>query len=113
MTPWSAAPAVCVCGLTLCLCRHLGGPARCQALRRRLGAAALDLAWVAAGRFDGYWESGLKPWDTAAGLLLVKEAGGYVTDYRGADRAQERNEFLACNDALHSKLHKLVAGALR
>jgi len=80
---------------------------------RRLGAAALDLAWVAAGRFDGYWESGLKPWDTAAGMLLVKEAGGYVTDFRGADKAMERNEFLAANDGLHVKLHKLVAGALR
>jgi len=80
---------------------------------RRFGAAALDLAWVAAGRFDGYWESGLKPWDAAAGMLLVKEAGGYVTDFRGADRAMERNEFLAANDGLHVKLHKLVAGALR
>jgi len=80
---------------------------------RRFGSAALDLAWVAAGRFDGYWESDLHRWDVAAGMLLVKEAGGFVTDYRGADRAIERNEFLAANDALHSKLHKLVAGALR
>lgn len=80
---------------------------------RRLGSAALDLAWVAAGRFDGYWESGLKPWDVAAGMLLVKEAGGFVTDYRGQDMARERNQYLAANDGLHSKLHKLVAGALR
>ena len=80
---------------------------------RRLGAAALDLAWVAAGRFDGYWESDLKLWDVAAGMLLVKEAGGYVTDFRGGDRAIERNEFLAANDALHNKLHKMVAQALR
>jgi myo-inositol-1(or 4)-monophosphatase len=80
---------------------------------RRLGSAALDLAWVAAGRFDGFWESDLARWDVAAGLLLVKEAGGFVTDYRGGDRAIDRNEFLAANDALHSKLHKLVAGALR
>jgi myo-inositol-1(or 4)-monophosphatase len=80
---------------------------------RRFGSAALDLAWVAAGRFDGFWESDLSRWDVAAGMLLVKEAGGFVTDYRGADRAIERNEFLAANDALHSKLHKLVAGALR
>jgi myo-inositol-1(or 4)-monophosphatase len=80
---------------------------------RRLGAAALDLAWLAAGRFDGFWESNLKPWDVAAGMLLVKEAGGFVTDFRGGDRAMERNEFLAANDALHSRLHKLVAGALR
>jgi myo-inositol-1(or 4)-monophosphatase len=80
---------------------------------RRLGSAALDLAWVAAGRFDGYWEAGLKPWDVAAGLLLVREAGGFVTDFRGGDRAMERNEFLAATEGLHSKLHKLVANALR
>ncbi len=80
---------------------------------RRLGSAALDLAWVAAGRFDGFWESGLKQWDGAAGLLLIKEAGGFVTDFRGADRALEKGEFLAANDGLHSRLHKLLAGALR
>ncbi|HEX8383029.1 MAG TPA: inositol monophosphatase family protein [Sphingomonas sp.] len=80
---------------------------------RRFGSAALDLAWVAAGRYDGYWESDLQPWDAAAGVLLVKEAGGYVTDFRGGDRAMERSEFLAANDGLHTKLHKLLAGALR
>jgi myo-inositol-1(or 4)-monophosphatase len=80
---------------------------------RRLGSAALDLAWVAAGRFDGFWESDLKLWDVAAGMLLVREAGGFVTDFRGGDRAMERNQFLAANDVLHSKLHKLVAGALK
>ena len=80
---------------------------------RRFGSAALDLAWVAAGRYDGFWESSLQPSDVAAGMLLVREAGGYVTDFRGGDRAMERNEFLAANDTLHSKLHKLVAGALR
>ena len=80
---------------------------------RRFGSAALDLAWVAAGRFDGFWEDDLDIWDTAAGLLLVKEAGGFVTDYRGSDRSFERREYLAANSELHSKLHKLVAGALR
>jgi myo-inositol-1(or 4)-monophosphatase len=80
---------------------------------RRFGAAALDLAWLASGRYDGYWEADLNIWDVAAGMLLVKEAGGFVTDFRGGDRALERNEFLAGNDAMHSKLHKLVAGALR
>jgi myo-inositol-1(or 4)-monophosphatase len=80
---------------------------------RRFGAASLDLAWVAAGRFDGYWESDLQPWDVAAGMLLVREAGGFVTDFRGGDKALERSEFLAANDTLHSKLHKLVANALR
>jgi len=80
---------------------------------RRFGAASLDLAWVAAGRVDAFWESGLKPWDVAAGYLLVKEAGGFITDYRGTDRAVEKGEVIAANDLLHSRLHKLVAGALR
>ncbi|MEQ1547942.1 MAG: inositol monophosphatase family protein [Chakrabartia sp.] len=80
---------------------------------RRFGAASLDLAWVAAGRYDGFWEADLKPWDVAAGMLLIREAGGFVTDFRGGDRCIERSEFLAGNDAMHSKLHKLVAGALR
>jgi len=80
---------------------------------RRLGSAALDLAWVAAGRFDGFWEDDLDIWDTAAGVLLVKEAGGFVTDYRGSDRSFERREYIAGSSAIHSKLQKLVAGALR
>jgi len=80
---------------------------------RRFGSAALDLAWVAAGRFDGFWESNLNPWDTAAGILLVKEAGGFITDFRGGDQPMVRNQYLAANDILHSKLHKLVAEALR
>ncbi|URW76560.1 inositol monophosphatase [Sphingomonas donggukensis] len=80
---------------------------------RRFGSAALDLAWVAAGRYDAFWESGLKPWDVAAGYLLVKEAGGFITDYRGTDRALEKGEVLAANDLLHSRLHKLVATSLR
>jgi myo-inositol-1(or 4)-monophosphatase len=80
---------------------------------RRFGSAALDLAWVAAGRMDGFWEDDLDIWDTAAGVILVKEAGGFLTDYRGQDRSFERREYLAANGELHSKLHKLVAGALR
>ncbi|MBK7284494.1 MAG: inositol monophosphatase [Sphingomonadales bacterium] len=93
--------------------RILGAVAPHVAGIRRYGAASLDLAWVAAGRFDGYWEADLQPWDVAAGMLLVREAGGFVTDFRGGDKAMERSEFLAGNDAMHSKLHKLVAGALR
>jgi myo-inositol-1(or 4)-monophosphatase len=80
---------------------------------RRFGSAALDLAWVAAGRMDGFWEDDLDPWDTAAGILLVREAGGFVTDYRGSDRALERGELVVGSAAMHSKLQKLVAGALR
>ena len=80
---------------------------------RRFGSAALDLAWVAAGRYDGFWEEDLQIWDIAAGILLVREAGGFVTDFRGADRALAEGQVLAANDQIHSKLHKLVAGALR
>ena len=80
---------------------------------RRHGSAALDLAWVAAGRFDGFWESALQPWDTAAGCLLVREAGGFVSDYRGRSQPICDETVLAGNDALHSKLHKLVVGAIK
>ncbi|MEA1071407.1 inositol monophosphatase family protein [Sphingomonas sp. LY29] len=80
---------------------------------RRNGAASLDLAWVAAGRFDGFWEDDLDVWDTAAGVLLVKEAGGFVSDYRGQDRMFERREYLAANGELHTRLHKLLANSLR
>jgi myo-inositol-1(or 4)-monophosphatase len=80
---------------------------------RRFGAASLDLAWVAAGRYDGYWEQDLAPWDTAAGCLLVREAGGFVTDFRGRSQPVCDGELLAGNDALHSKLHKIIAGALK
>ena len=80
---------------------------------RRFGAASLDLAWIAAGRFDGFWESGLSPWDTAAGGLLVREAGGFVTDFRGRSDPVHDKQVLAANDGLHSKLHKLLAGALK
>jgi myo-inositol-1(or 4)-monophosphatase len=80
---------------------------------RRFGAASLDLAWLAAGRFDGFWEADLQPWDTAAGCLLVREAGGFVTDYRGRSPMIADKQVLAANDVLHSKMHKLLAGALR
>ena len=80
---------------------------------RRFGAASLDLAWVAAGRYDGFWESDLAVWDTAAGCLLVREAGGFVTDYRGRSQPICDTQVLAGNDAMHSKLHKIVAGALK
>src|SRR5919201_489035 len=62
---------------------------------------------------ESFWEDELDLWDTAAGVLLVREAGGFVTDYRGADRAFERGEYVAGSSSIHSKLQKLVAGALR
>ncbi len=75
---------------------------------RRFGAAALDLAWVAHGRFDGYWELGIKPWDVAAGLLLVREAGGYSTDVGDGDSLETGN-IVAGNPHLHAKLRGYVA----
>ncbi len=80
---------------------------------RRFGAASLDLAYLAQGRFDGFWESGLNDWDTAAGCLLVREAGGFVSDFRGRSSPIHSKQILAANDALHSKLHKILAGSLR
>jgi myo-inositol-1(or 4)-monophosphatase len=80
---------------------------------RRFGSAALDLAWVAAARYDGFWEEDLQYWDLAAGLLLVREAGGFVTDFRGSDGGLSKGQILAANSELHSKLHRLVANALR
>jgi myo-inositol-1(or 4)-monophosphatase len=80
---------------------------------RRFGAASLDLAWVAAGRYEGFWEAGLKPWDTAAGCLLVREAGGFVTDWRGRSQPVCDETVLAGNDALHSRLHKLLVASLK
>ncbi len=80
---------------------------------RRFGAASLDLAWVAAGRYEGFWEAGLKPWDTAAGCLLVREAGGFVTDWRGRSQPICDETVLAGNDALHSRLHKLLVSSLK
>jgi myo-inositol-1(or 4)-monophosphatase len=75
---------------------------------RRFGAASLDLAWVAAGRFDGFWELGLQPWDLAAGLLLVREAGGFVTDPEGGD-PRNSGEVVAANAHLFERLRDCVA----
>jgi myo-inositol-1(or 4)-monophosphatase len=80
---------------------------------RRYGAATLDLAWLAAGRYDGFFEQGLKPWDLAAGLLLVREAGGFITDYQGGSAMLTRGDIVAGNAALQAPLHKLVAQAIR
>ena len=75
---------------------------------RRWGAAALDLAYVAAGRYDGFWERGLSPWDIAAGVILVREAGGYVSEMNGRSIALESPSILASNNAIQTDLMKLL-----
>ena len=80
---------------------------------RRFGAAALDLAWVAAGRFDGYWELGIKPWDMSAGLLLVREAGGFATEPDGSTDPRRSGDVVAANPYLHRRLCEVVADGQR
>jgi myo-inositol-1(or 4)-monophosphatase len=80
---------------------------------RRPGSAAIDLADVAAGRYDGFWELRLAPWDIAAGTLLVREAGGRVTDFRGRDLGIEHSEVLAGNPAIHAWLMSLLGEVAR
>lgn len=75
---------------------------------RRFGAAALDLAYVAAGRFDGFWEYGLKPWDVAAGMILIRESGGLVTDVPGKTNPLTAPSILATNATLHRSLQNLL-----
>jgi myo-inositol-1(or 4)-monophosphatase len=77
---------------------------------RRFGAAALDLAWVAAGRFDGFWESNLSPWDMAAGILLIREAGGFATDPDGGDGVLDSGSIVAGNESIHRQLLALIRG---
>jgi len=76
---------------------------------RRMGAAAVDLAYVACGRLDGFWETALKPWDTAAGWLLVEEAGGTVTGFSGQQYTPFKGELLASNSILHPLLIEALA----
>lgn len=79
---------------------------------RRCGAAALDLAYLAAGRYDGYWEWGLSPWDIAAGAVIVREAGGYLTDLAGGGGSMESGNVLAGNPYIHPLLAALIKEAL-
>ncbi len=75
---------------------------------RRLGSAALDLAYVAAGRMDGFWEEKLSPWDIGAGILLIREAGGFVTDKAGGQGMFETGDLVAGNEAIHRALLKTL-----
>jgi myo-inositol-1(or 4)-monophosphatase len=110
--------AVIACGLP-----HHGRPQQALAHRetaavqvqvaglRRFGAAALDLAWVAAGRLDAYWERDISPWDMAAGLILVREAGGYVSDCDGGDEMMSKGNVIAGNEAMQKELLRALKAA--
>ena len=76
---------------------------------RRLGAAAVDLAYVACGRFDGYFEYGLSPWDIAAGILIVKEAGGEISNFKGGELDMSSGEMVASNALIHQALIEKIA----
>ena len=78
---------------------------------RRFGAAALDLAWVAAGRLDGYWERSLSPWDMAAGIALVREAGGFITDLDGCEEMIKTGGILAGNEDIHREMLRALKEA--
>lgn len=75
---------------------------------RRLGSAAIDLCWVAAGRFDGFYEHKLEPWDSAAGFLIVEEAGGKVTDFTGAAFSVYQHRLLATNGKIHDEMLAVI-----
>jgi myo-inositol-1(or 4)-monophosphatase len=78
---------------------------------RRTGSAAIDLAWTAAGRFDGFWEHGLRAWDIAAGIVILREAGAYVSDTAGKDNMLENGGIVAGNETIQAKLLKLLKAA--
>jgi myo-inositol-1(or 4)-monophosphatase len=78
---------------------------------RRLGSAAIDLAYVAAGRLDGFWEMSLKPWDLAAGVVLVQEAGGVVTRFDGSPHQVAGGEIVAAAPVLHPKMLQALSAA--
>jgi myo-inositol-1(or 4)-monophosphatase len=89
---------------------ELNGVISSTAGMRRFGSASLDLAWTASGRFDAFWERNLKAWDIAAGILLVREAGGVVSDLDGRDCMMDCGHILAANDSLHRPLLALLNG---
>ena len=112
------AEAVVACGLPhygrgdLALARNEIAAAQAHfAGLRRYGAATLDLAWIAAGRLDAYWERDLAPWDLAAGSLLVREAGGFVSDLDGGDAIFAKGQIAAGNDTMHRELLRLLKEA--
>lgn len=89
--------------------RHFGNFIRRARAVRRDGSAALDLCYVACGRFDGFWELGLNPWDTAAAVLIVKEAGGHVSTFTGGEYSIYNKEILATNSIIDSQMIEILA----
>ncbi len=88
--------------------RELSAIMRDSAGLRRTGSACMDLAWVAQGRFDGYWERNLQPWDLAAGIVIVREAGGLVSDTGGRQNMLKTGDIVCGNEAIHAALLKRV-----
>jgi myo-inositol-1(or 4)-monophosphatase len=114
------ADAIVACGLPhygrgdLKLARsEIAAAQRAFAGLRRYGAATLDLAWIAAGRLDAYWERDLSPWDLAAGSLLVREAGGFISDLDGGDAILTKGSVVAGNDTMHRELLRLLQDAAK
>ena len=115
------ADAVVACGLPhygrgsdLALAgKEIAAAQRAYAGLRRYGAASLDLAWIAAGRLDAYWERDLSPWDMAAGMLLVREAGGFVSDCDGGDAIFQKRSIVAGNETMQRELLRLLKAAAK
>ena len=112
------ADAVVACGLPhygrgdLALARsEIAAAQRAFAGLRRYGAATLDLAWIAAGRLDAYWERDLSPWDLAAGSIVVREAGGFISDVDGGDAILSKGNVVAGNETMHRELLRLLKEA--
>ena len=105
-TPWHGIPGETHANFA----REIAAMTPATAGIRRYGSAALDLAWVAAGRFDGFWERGLKPWDIAAGIVLVREAGGMATETNDGNLL-ETGDILAGNPDLHPLLLRQIRQA--
>ena len=89
--------------------KHFGNFIRRARAVRRDGSAALDVCYVACGRFDGFWELGLNPWDTAAAVLILKEAGGQVTTFSGDEYSIYLKEILASNSIIHGQMMEILA----
>lgn len=91
--------------------KEIGAVIEIAPMIRRFGSAALDMSYVAAGRLDGYWERGIKAWDIAAGMLIVKEAGGFASGIEGNDNPVYAGEIVAANASIHTDLRKLIKSA--